>query len=83
MLIELRNYLRSHGRTSMLDLSNRYRMNEDALRGMLDHWIRKGNVVRHIVAECPHRGGCCNCGGTCFEFYEWVDGKAPAADRRA
>jgi putative ferrous iron transport protein C len=84
MLMELKNHLQEHGAMSMMDLTNHFRTEPDALRGMLDHWIRKGKVKRHDIAvQCPHGGSSCSCAGTCFELYEWVDEQTAAADRRA
>ena len=83
MLLDLKNHLRSHGQTSLSDLVNHYRVDADALRGMLDHWVRKGRVRRRdVAADCSHSRGCCGCSGACLELYEWIDEQAAAADRR-
>ena len=91
MLLDLKTYLEMHNPASMLDLTNHYRIDADALRGMLDHWICKGRArrldfggVRHA---CPHMGACGTCISTCLEVYEWLDsaddGNAPSPDRRS
>ena len=77
MLLEIRKYLQEHGAASILDLSNRFRISPDALRGMLDHWVRKGTVSRRDFAGdcggCTSQGHCCGCGTLAsFEVYEWT-----------
>lgn len=91
MLLDLKTYLQKHRPASMLDLTNHYRIDADALRGMLDHWIRKGRVRRLDLddahAACPHMGACAACGSACFEVYEWLDraddGNASSPDRHS
>lgn len=77
MLLEIRTYLERNGSANILDLSNHFRIAPEALRGMLDHWIRKGRVVRHDFAgtcgNCGSGGACGGCGvAASFEIYEWA-----------
>ncbi len=77
MLMELKTYLERQGSASIFDLSNRFRVSPDALRGMLEHWIRKGKVVRKDFSGdcggCGHSGGCGGCASAVsFEIYDWV-----------
>jgi putative ferrous iron transport protein C len=68
MLIELRNYVVERGRVSMRDLVWRFEKEPDAIRQMLEHWIRKGRIEREVA--CPPCGtGCCACDSTLREFY--------------
>ncbi len=77
VLLDLGAYLKEHENASMRDLCSHFRLEPEALRGMLDHWIRKGRVTRlDFTAGC----GCGTCGakscGACgiedsFEIYEW------------
>ncbi len=76
MLMEIRTYLMQHGSASILDLANHFRVAPDALRGMLGHWIAKGEIVRHDFSgscgDCGSSGHCCGCGiAASFEVYEW------------
>ncbi|NDR56265.1 hypothetical protein FPS10_07485 [Pseudoruegeria sp. M32A2M] len=76
MLMEIRAYLKLHGSANILDLSNHFRVSPDALRGMLQHWIAKGEVVRHDFSgscgDCHSSGHCSGCGtAASFEVYEW------------
>ena len=91
MLLDLKSYLQSRNRASILDLANHYRIEADALRGMLDHWIRKGRLRRLDLDDahdaCPHMTACEACGSTGLEVYEWLDGaddgNARSPDRRS
>ena len=77
MLQEIKTYVERNGAVSILDLSNHFRVAPDAMRGMLDHWVRKGVLSRQeFSANC---GGCAssgNCGGcgvfASLEIYEAV-----------
>ncbi|MEG6508984.1 FeoC-like transcriptional regulator [Methyloligella sp. 2.7D] len=91
LLLDLKSYLESHTPVSMMDLTAHYRVEPDALRGMLDHWIRKGKLKRldfgSTCQACPHGGACGACCASCFEMYQWLDGtgngKAASPDRRS
>lgn len=70
MLVELREYLLQRGRASLRDLVWHFQVEPDAMRGMLEHWIRKGKVSRE--SSCPPCGSaCCNCSTDLTEFYLW------------
>lgn len=54
----------------MRDLALHFQVEPEAVRGMLEHWIRKGKVRRD--AACPPCGsGCCNCASDLTEIYLW------------
>ncbi|WP_424943810.1 FeoC-like transcriptional regulator [Aliiroseovarius crassostreae] len=77
MLLDIRQYIEDHETVSLLDLSHRFHISPDALRGMLAHWQRKGVIRRKgATMDC---GGCTpspSCGGcnnlAAFETYERV-----------
>ncbi len=70
MLVDLRNYLLERRRVSLRDLAWHFGVEPDAMRGMLEHWIRKGKIKRE--ESCPPCGsGCCNCAPDLTEFYVW------------
>lgn len=68
ILADLRNYLATRGRAPLGDLRARFDIDDEALRAMLDVWIRKGRV-RRTETPCS---GCCGCTGSATEIYEWV-----------
>ncbi len=72
ILSELRSYLIQRKRVTLYDLVLHFNMDADALRGMLDKWIKKGKLTRLN----PNSG----CGTTCYkcdptltEIYEWIE----------
>ncbi len=70
LLRDLQAYLKTHHRASLAELSQRLRMDVDAVRGMLSPLIRKGRVYKVDSASCP---GCHSCAPETLEFYEWVE----------
>jgi len=72
ILSDLKNYLKEHKRVALGDLANRFSMEPDALRGMLDKWINKGKV-RKLASGARCGTGCCQCDPAQIELYEWVD----------
>ena len=71
ILSELTAYLAEQKRTTLLDLSNRFGSDPDALRGMLAVLERKGRV-RRLPAGSTCGGGCSKCDPATIEIYEWV-----------
>lgn len=71
MLSQLRDYLSTRKRAAIGDLAVRFDADPDAVRGMLDTWMRKGKVRRvgPAAADC---GGCHKCDPVSLEIYEWV-----------
>ena len=70
ILAEVRDYLAQRGRAPLSDLCARFAVDDEALRPMLDHWVRKGRV-RRLEVETGKCGSCgCGCGQP--EVYEWV-----------
>jgi hypothetical protein len=70
LLVDVRNYLSQQGRVSLRDLVWHFHVEPDAMRGMLDHWIRKGKVMREPNSK-PCGTGCCACEPELTEFYLW------------
>lgn len=74
MLTTLKGYLLTHRAASLSELGRHVGADTDAVRGMLEHWVRKGRVRRTAGARCS---GCDSCAPSDIEFYEWV-GDRPA-----
>ncbi|MGH8558992.1 MAG: FeoC-like transcriptional regulator [Methylococcales bacterium] len=72
VLSEVRNYLRENRRVVLADLANRFNMDPDALRGMLQKWVSKGKV-RKVSGNTGCSGGCCKCDPATLELYEWIE----------
>jgi hypothetical protein len=70
ILAEVRDYLARRGRAPLADLTIKFDVDAQAMRAMLDHWIRKDRV-RRIEAGPNPCGSCCSCADK-LEIYEWV-----------
>lgn len=71
ILSELRDYLKSNRRAALIDMSHRFDVDPEALRGMLDKWIAKGRVTK-LPQGTLCGGGCCKCDSATIELYEWT-----------
>lgn len=72
ILPEIRQYLRQRGQASLADIALHFDIDPDALRGMLEVWMRKGKVRKQLAtASC---GSSCNqCRSSATEIYTWVE----------
>ncbi|TCS64347.1 FeoC-like transcriptional regulator [Varunaivibrio sulfuroxidans] len=71
ILSDLKSYLSKRKRAPIGDLVNRFDAEPDALRGMLDHFIRKGQA-RRLDSDGGACGGCQKCAPLTVEIYEWT-----------
>jgi len=82
ILMEIRDYVRRHGRAALPDMAVHFDMAPDALRSALQRWIARGQV-RQLPTGTPCRG-CRLCDPAQVELYEWVgDSKRSAHPARA
>lgn len=76
---EVKRYLQARGMAPMSDLVNRFGCDAEAMRGVLDFWIRKGRVrqLQSTGRGCGSAcGGCTqgNCATPALSaVYQWVD----------
>ncbi len=70
ILSEVRDHLRTHRRAALSDMAARFRTDPDALRGMLERWIAKGQVQK-LPGGTPC-GGCSHCDPNTVEIYAWI-----------
>ncbi len=72
ILADIKQYLSQRGSASLSDISVHFDTDPNAIRGMLEQWIRKGRVSKDIA-----NGSCgvnCNkCDATNTEIYRWID----------
>jgi hypothetical protein len=73
ILTELKFYLKENKRATLIDLAHHFDVTPDAVKGMLEHWIRKGKVHRLEGSRCTK--GCCQSDPAHLEIYEWVGDK--------
>ena len=71
ILSELQQFISQNKRSSIADLKIHFRMDGDALRGMLNRLIRKGRISK--MEEAKKCGGCHSCGDDATEIYVWVN----------
>lgn len=74
MLADIKKYLQDKDRANLSDLALHFRCSPDAMRGMLDVWVRKGKVIRHEAGMAC--GDCHTCDTSLAEIYEWDDGSS-------
>ena len=71
ILSNIKEYFSEHPAAALSDLSIRFNVEPDAMRGMLEHWIRKGKL-----RKLDHSSSCSNCCSNCksdhLEIYEWT-----------
>ena len=70
ILSQVRDYLKHRGQATLADLALHFDTQPEAMRGMLDRWVSKGQVERRKVeAAC---GTSCNrCDPAAMELYVW------------
>jgi hypothetical protein len=75
ILPEIRRYLRQRGQASLADIALHLDIDPDALRGMLEVWMRKGKVRRQLAtASCG--SSCSQCQSAATEIYTWIENTA-------
>jgi predicted ArsR family transcriptional regulator len=75
ILTEIKHYLMQRNIATLRDIALHVDANPDAVRGMLDHWVRKGQVSRQLAtASCG--SSCTKCDTDATEIYRWQDRNA-------
>jgi len=74
ILSQVRDYLKERGQCTLSDVALHFDIDADAVRGMLDIWIRKGKVEKSsATASCGT--SCQSCDPAATEVYSWCDNK--------
>jgi hypothetical protein len=71
ILADIKQYLSARGSASLSDISLHFDTEPNAMRGMLEQWIRKGRVTKHVAGSACN-SSCNKCGTESAELYEWV-----------
>ncbi|WP_424374156.1 FeoC-like transcriptional regulator [Methylocystis silviterrae] len=69
MLLELRDYLASHGWACVRDVAAHFDISPQTAHAMLEHWVRKGKASR-FERQCH------SCTLPCAKslvVYQWID----------
>jgi hypothetical protein len=69
MLSTIARFLQHRQTANLADIARHVDADPAAVRGMIDHWVRKGRVCQVPVA-C---GGCTQCDPDTIETYRWLD----------
>jgi predicted ArsR family transcriptional regulator len=82
ILSDIKRYLMQRGQASLGDIALHFDSPPEAVRGMLEQWMRKGKVRRHMATSAC--GGSCNkCDLSTTEIYEWIGSGRPAGSRQS
>ncbi len=71
ILVELKKYLQERKLVPLQDIAFHFDMDIEAIRPMIDQWIRKGKV-RKQDGNLGCAKGCCKCDPATIETYEWL-----------
>ena len=72
ILSDIKQYLQQRGQASLGDIAIHFDSSPDAVRGMLDIWIRKGKV-RKRMANSACGDSCNQCDSSSTEIYLWLE----------
>lgn len=72
ILSEIKRYFKQQKCLALQDLALHFDTHPDAMRGMLEHWIRKGKLRKEVVRQGCTCSGCSKCDSASLEMYEWV-----------
>ena len=71
LLSKIKRYFSQQPVTSLADLSVHFRVEPEAMRGMLEQWIRKGKL-RKLPQGTPCPNCCEACKSESLELYKWL-----------
>lgn len=74
ILTDIKHYLMQCSFATLKDIALHFDSEPEAVRGMLEQWIRKGKVSRQRADDSC--GNCCKCDVTTTEIYQWRDRSA-------
>ena len=78
ILADIRDYLEQRGQATLADIALHFDVDPDAIRGMLEVWIRKGRVYfRMATASCG--SSCSQCDPAATEIYVWAQAERNTA----
>lgn len=73
ILSDIKRYLQERQQATLSDIALHFDAEPDAVRGMLEHWVRKGKVERRLLHDACG-SGCNKCDLSGTEIYLWQDG---------
>ena len=79
ILAQVRDYLKQRGQCTLSDIALHFDTDADAVRGMLDVWIRKGKVDKRSATDSCGTS-CQSCDPAATEVYSWCENKNKEID---
>jgi putative ferrous iron transport protein C len=76
ILSKVRDYLKQRGQCTLSDIALHFDTDADAVRGMLDVWIKKGKVEKRSATESCGTS-CQSCDPASTEIYFWRETHKP------
>lgn len=70
ILSQVRDYLKKRGQCTLSDIALHFDTDADAIRGMLEVWIRKGKVEKRSATNSCGTS-CQSCDPAATEVYSW------------
>ena len=74
ILSQIRDYLKQRGQCTLSDIALHFDTDANAVRGMLDVWIKKGKVEKRSATESCG-SSCQSCDPAATEIYIWCESK--------
>ena len=71
MLGDIKRYIKQRKSVNLNDLVLHFQTSPDAMKGMLDKWIKKGKATVMVSERACN--GCTACEPSLEEYYEWCD----------
>ena len=80
ILANIRDYLKQRGQCTLSDIALQFDTDADAVRGMLDVWIRKGKVKKSSATDSCGTS-CQSCDPAATEVYSWCENNTPSENK--
>ena len=74
ILSRVRDYLKQRGQCTLSDIALHFDTDADAVRGMLEIWIKKGKVEKRSATDSCGTS-CQSCDPAATEIYLWCEAK--------
>jgi len=75
ILSDIKRYLMARQQATLADIALHCDAQPDAVRGMLEQWIRKGKVARSQAGGACG-SSCTRCDPAALEIYHWIGGNS-------
>ena len=72
ILSQIAAYIEKRGQASLADIALHFDVDPNAIRGMLEVWVRKGRIVR-LGTQTGCGTSCTQCDSNQTEVYAWFD----------